>query len=87
MSQNNTGITWTGEEAAYFLRDDEAMGICDYERYSLFRLCPDYGRVVVLAGSLSSAIAEAHNYVADDCDDPVVFEDERGLPEDDEIAF
>ena len=64
MTENNTGITWTFEDISYFLRDDEASGICDHERYSLFRLTParagrhvlcsrpSYGRVSIWRGPL-----------------------------------
>lgn len=33
-------------ETNYWLRDDKAAGLCDYERYTMFRGAP-YGSVVV----------------------------------------
>jgi hypothetical protein len=82
MSQNNTGLSWVSDEDAYFLRDDEAMDLCDFERYSLFRHWPDYGRVVVLRGPLKWAITEALQQITDDkqrrgCKRVPVFIDEQ----------
>jgi hypothetical protein len=77
MSENNTDITWTGVTYRYFLRDDQAKGICDEERYSLFREYPDYGRVLVITGSLEYAIREARIATSDDCDETLCFNDER----------
>ena len=62
-SENNTGLTWTSDEDAYFLRDDEAMDLCDHERYSLFRDYPEYGRVEVMSGPLRWVIEHSHGIV------------------------
>ena len=62
-TENNTGITWTFEDGDYFLRDDEASGICNYERYSLFRTGPDYQRISIWRGSLDKAILFGHDAV------------------------
>lgn len=55
-TENNTGLTWNFEDVSYFLRDDEAAGICDYERYSLFRDDPDYQRISIRRGALDKAL-------------------------------
>jgi hypothetical protein len=65
-TENNTGLSWSSENDRYFLRDDEALGLCDYERYSLFREFPGYGRVVVLTGKLAWAIMRAGIAVRND---------------------
>jgi len=49
--QNNTGYVWMTDEARYFLRDDTAMGIYEFDErqtYSLFRQYPDYCRVCII---------------------------------------
>jgi len=82
MSQNNTGLSWVTDVDTYFLRDDQAMGLCDYERYSLFRHWPGYRRVTVFNGPIDWAIHCSHRWVANDkkaCDRPgeAVFVDEQ----------
>jgi hypothetical protein len=81
-NQNNTGLSWVSDEDTYFLRDDQAMGITKYERYSLFRHWPDYGRVVIFASAIEWAIRQAHKYVKLDretrhCEHETVFVDEQ----------
>ena len=77
-TENNTGITWTFEDSVYFLRDDEACGICDYERHSLFRLVlnnngrhilrsmPDSRRISIWSGPLDKTLPRIHKSVRQD---------------------
>jgi len=47
---DNTGFAWKTEDDTYFLRDDTALGIYEYDEqqtYSLLRKYPDYGRVEI----------------------------------------
>lgn len=55
----------------FFLRDDKSAGLCDYERYSLFRDFPkeDYGRIIVLALPLSLAIRSARDKIKEQLGD------------------
>jgi len=50
---------WEGKGCSYFLRDDCDAGLCDEERYSLFRETPDYGRIAIYTEPRSMAIADA----------------------------
>jgi len=50
------------EWGTHYLRDDRATGICDYERYSLFRWEP-YGREIILSGGFEWALHEAKKAV------------------------
>ena len=68
-NQNNTGLSWISDEDAYFLRDDEAMGLCDCEQYSLFRRWPCYARVIVLHGPFDWAMEQVHEHVEQDRSD------------------
>jgi len=85
-TENNTGITWTFESDSYFLRDDEARDICDYERHSLFRTGLNYGRVCIWSGPLDKTLPFFHravrqdrfNHGYNDVDPTTVFRDERG---------
>ena len=50
-SQNNTGYAWKTEDSEYFLRDDTALGIYEFDEqqtYSVFRRYPDCCRVGVI---------------------------------------
>lgn len=49
---------WHSKKENYFLRDDKDAGLCDHERYSLFRENP-YGRIAVLRMPLRKAVKEA----------------------------
>lgn len=50
----------------YFLRDDRDANLCDYERYSLFREGPHYGRVVILNMTLNEAFEAVPEMIQDD---------------------
>lgn len=43
----------------YWLRDDKASGVCDYERYSMYKGAP-YGKMTTLSMDFHSA--EIHFY-------------------------
>lgn len=50
---------WEGKKCTYFLRDDFDAGICEHERYSLFRETPDYCRLHVYSMTREQAISMA----------------------------
>ena len=86
-TENNTGLTWTFKSGYhYFLRDDEAQGLCNHERYSLFRDHPDYKRISIWSGPLDKVLPCFHRCVWKDrfnrgrrhIDPTTVFLDERG---------
>lgn len=47
------------KDNSYWLRDDEASGVCDYERYSMYKGAP-YGKMITF--SMSFRHAEYHFY-------------------------
>jgi len=57
---------WEVASAHYFLRDDRDAGICDYERYSLFRAGEHYGRVIILSMSLEDALKAIPQMIKED---------------------
>ena len=65
-TENNTGITWMFEDSSYFLRDDQARGICDYERHSLFRTGSNCGRVSIRSGPFDKVLPLFHLDVRED---------------------
>jgi len=65
-TENNTGITWNFNGDLYFLRDDEAAGICDYARHSLFRTGSNYGRVIIRSGPFDEVLPFFHGDVRRD---------------------
>lgn len=65
----NVVAKWKGKKSSYFLRDDRDAGICEHERYSLFRETPEYGRVHVYGLTLNEAIALAETDITIDRQD------------------
>jgi hypothetical protein len=58
--------SWQVASDHYFLRDDRDAGLCDYERYSLFRAGEQYGRVIILNMSLEDALKASPQQIKED---------------------
>lgn len=69
-TNDNTGFVWKTEDDVYFLRDDTALGLYEYEEqqtYSLFRKYPDYGRVQIFTSTdIAWVILQAGEAVRND---------------------
>ena len=57
---------WTIGDEDYFLSDDQAAGLCDYERYSLFRGSINHGRVIIFCMPLEDALKATPEMIQQD---------------------
>jgi hypothetical protein len=59
-------MIWETDDDRYFIRDDRDAGLCEHERYSLFRDRPEYCRIFILAWPLAKVIRNAHTIIEND---------------------
>jgi hypothetical protein len=57
---------WTVEGDDYFLRDDRDAGVCEHERYSLFRGGIQYDRINILSMSREDAFKAVPEMIQQD---------------------